>query len=65
MPWIEATLPANVVMLYDGDEDVFDDAADTWTPAAITTKPSTTRTSGTIDFMEVPHLSRLQTQSAT
>src|SRR2546426_9304269 len=51
-------------MSYVGGADVFDDAADTWTPAAMTAKPSTTRTSETIDFMEVPHLSRLQTRSA-
>src|SRR5438876_9134145 len=60
-------------MSYVGDDDAIDEAADTWTPAVITAKPSTTRTSGTIDFMEVPHVPRrpnrhltlLQTENLT
>src|SRR2546428_13276619 len=54
VPRHEPTFPAKVVMSYVGDKDAFDDAADTWTPAAITAKPSMTRTSGTIDFIEIP-----------
>src|SRR5207249_7520442 len=62
VPRSEAAFPADVVMSYVGDADVFGDAADTWTPAAMTAKPSTTRTSETIDFMEIPHLNRLKTR---
>src|SRR5207245_10606228 len=43
-----------VVMSQVGDKDAFDDAADSWTPATISAKPSMPRTSGTIDFIEIP-----------